>query len=322
MSKVKKSKGKRTKKTKRKRCKRIKDKYTTIKQVQAALRRAGLESSDLVMCVDFTKSNTYNGIETFNGKSLHHLSQDTMNPYEQAISVIGKTLEPFDDDNQIPAYGFGDSTTKDKSVFPFYDNDKRCQGFSDVLNRYRQIVQHVKLLGPTSFAPAINKTIEIVKREQSYHILVIIADGEVTSVKQTKKAIIKASKYPISIIVIGVGDGPWDLMNEFDDKLPKRKFDNFQFVEFNAINRDAEFAMHALMEIPDQYKAIKKLGLLDFPDQSTQVCCICMDYPVDTHQSLMPCGHTVICGNCIQRFVGSPCPICRQSVTGIFKSYS
>ena len=89
MSKVKKSKGKRTKKTKRKRCKRIKDKYTTIKQVQAALRRAGLESSDLVMCVDFTKSNTYNGMETFNGKSLHHLSQDTMNPYEQAISVIG-----------------------------------------------------------------------------------------------------------------------------------------------------------------------------------------------------------------------------------------
>ena len=36
---------------------------------------------------------------------------EIMNPYEIAISIIGKTLEAFDDDHLIPVYGFGMSTT-------------------------------------------------------------------------------------------------------------------------------------------------------------------------------------------------------------------
>eukprot|EP01117_Protostelium_nocturnum_P003084 TRINITY_DN14028_c0_g1_i1.p1 TRINITY_DN14028_c0_g1~~TRINITY_DN14028_c0_g1_i1.p1 ORF type:complete len:278 (+),score=99.87 TRINITY_DN14028_c0_g1_i1:204-1037(+) len=246
--------------------KAIPDQYQTLGEVQEALRRAGLESSNLIIGVDYTKSNEWNGKSTFGGYNLHHLQPGMTNPYQDVIDLIGRTLEPFDDDKLIPVFGFGDVTTTDKSCFPFYP-DRPSNGFREVLQRYNEITPGIVLSGPTNFAPLIREAIEIVKREKAFHILVIIADGQVSNVKDTTAAIVQASNYPISIIMIGVGDGPWELMEKFDDELPQRKFDNFQFVPFSstmmrAENRDITFAVNALQEVPDQYREIVRLGLL------------------------------------------------------------
>jgi E3 ubiquitin-protein ligase RGLG len=50
----------------------------------------------------------WTGQVSFQNKNLHEIGQRP-NPYEEVLSIIGKTLAPFDDDGKIPAYGFGDS---------------------------------------------------------------------------------------------------------------------------------------------------------------------------------------------------------------------
>ena len=128
-------------------------------------------------------------------------------------------------------------------------------------------MKRVILSSPTSFAPIINKSIEIVKKINEFFILFIIADGKLSEENEleTIKAIENASNYSLSIVMIGVGDGPWDTMLKFDNKLLNRKFDNFQFVNFHHVIRnsktnDLKFLLKAFMEIPVQYKIIKKLG--------------------------------------------------------------
>ncbi|BAF24042.1 E3 ubiquitin-protein ligase RGLG2 [Oryza sativa Japonica Group] len=258
------------------------DDYHTLEQVTDALAHAGLESSNLIVGIDFTKSNEWTGRVSFNNQSLHSLGHIS-NPYEQAISIIGQTLSRFDEDNLIPCYGFGDATTHDQKVFSFYPDNKPCDGFEQALDRYREIVPQLRLAGPTSFAPMIETAIGIVDSSGGqYHVLLIIADGQVTrsvdtgngqlspQERETIDAIVKASDYPLSIVLVGVGDGPWDMMRQFDDNIPSRAFDNFQFVNFTEImsrpvpasKKEAEFALSALMEIPEQFKAAINLQLL------------------------------------------------------------
>lgn len=100
----------------------IDDHFTSYSDLQQALRKVGLESSNLIVGVDFTKSNTWNGgIPFYPNDNLHSLAP-VPNLYQKVITMIGRTLEVFDDDKLIPTYGFGDSSTKNQSVFLFITN--------------------------------------------------------------------------------------------------------------------------------------------------------------------------------------------------------
>jgi E3 ubiquitin-protein ligase RGLG len=76
----------------------FRDAYASLPDLQNDLRRAGLESSNLIVGIDATKSNEWEGRVSFGGRCLHHISPNPaeMNPYEQAISILGETLSAFD----------------------------------------------------------------------------------------------------------------------------------------------------------------------------------------------------------------------------------
>ncbi|KAM0008449.1 putative copine [Helianthus debilis subsp. tardiflorus] len=90
--------------------------HDMVSSVTEALAHAGLESSNLILGIDFTKSNEWTGSRSFHRKSLHHIGDD-LNPYEMVISIIGKTLAAFDEDNLIPCYGFGDASNMSEEDF-------------------------------------------------------------------------------------------------------------------------------------------------------------------------------------------------------------
>ncbi|XP_014500419.1 E3 ubiquitin-protein ligase RGLG2 isoform X2 [Vigna radiata var. radiata] len=333
----------------------IVDRYSSIEQVTEALERAGLESCNLIVGIDFTKSNEWTGKKSFNGRSLHHIG-NLLNPYEQAISIIGKTLAAFDEDNLIPCFGFGDASTHDQDIFSFYPDERSCIGFEEVLSRYREIVPHLRLAGPTSFEPIIEMAMTIVEQSGGqYHVLVIITDGQVTKnvgkhgklspqEQKTVDAIVAASKFPLSIIFVGVGDGPFHTMKEFDDNISAHVFGNFEFVNFTEImsknippsRKEASFALSALMEIPSQYKTAIELNLLGCLQASApqrvalplptytsvpcftydnQLCPICLSNAKDM---VFGCGHQTCC-ECGPDL--ESCPMCRSPINTRIKLY-
>ena len=49
-----------------------------------------------------------------------------------------------------------------------------------------------------------------------YHVMLILTDGDIHDTDDTTDIIVELSKYPVSIIIIGVGDEDFETMRYFD----------------------------------------------------------------------------------------------------------
>lgn len=65
-------------------------------------------------------------------------------------------------------------------------------------------------------SPWIHSTLKALIFFQRYHILLILTDGVVTDMADTREAIVRASYQPLSIIIVGVGNADFTDMQILD----------------------------------------------------------------------------------------------------------
>ncbi|NXK55734.1 CPNE8 protein, partial [Chauna torquata] len=71
-----------------------------------------------------------------------------------------------------------------------------CHGIDGVMEAYYRSLKSVQLYGPTNFAPVINHVARYassVKDGSQYFVLLIITDGVISDMAQTKESIVNVS---------------------------------------------------------------------------------------------------------------------------------
>uniref|UniRef100_A0A3B1K931 Copine family member 9 n=1 Tax=Astyanax mexicanus TaxID=7994 RepID=A0A3B1K931_ASTMX len=150
--------------------------------------------------------------------SLHYMSPYQMNAYAMALKAVGEIIQDYDSDKLFPAYGFGAKIPPDGNVshaFPLNSDceNANCVGIEGVLEAYYECLRTVQLYGPTNFAPVINQVADSaadVLDGSQYFVLLMITDGVISDMVQTKEAVVNASSLPMSIIIVGVGPAEFD----------------------------------------------------------------------------------------------------------------
>ncbi|KAK0146794.1 Copine-5 [Merluccius polli] len=252
------------------------------------------------VAIDFTASNGNPSQST----SLHYMNPYQMNAYAMALKAVGEIIQDYDSDKMFPALGFGAKLPPDGRVsheFPLNGNIENpyCNGMEGILDAYHQSLKTVQLYGPTNFAPIVNHVARYAAAVQDgsqYFVLLIITDGVISDMAQTKEAIVNAAKLPMSIIIVGVGQAEFDAMVELDGddirissrgKLAER--DIVQFVPFrdymdrtgNHVLSMARLAKDVLAEIPDQL-------ILYMKSRGIKPCSLPPAYSPDDHAQTTP----------------------------------
>ena len=230
---------------------------------------AGGTALNFSVAVDFTASNG----DPKHPKSLHYRSQTGENQYTTAIKSVGDIIQDYDADKKFPALGFGGKIPPRGEVsHEFFlnmsPNNPNVNGVDGILQAYYSSLQSVTLYGPTNFAPVIKHVAKFANAYQDgrqYFVLLIITDGIITDIEETKLALINASKLPMSVIIVGVGNEDFKQMEALDcDKGLlkaaglKAARDIVQFVELRKfVSKEGQWsreklADHVLFEVPKQ----------------------------------------------------------------------
>uniref|UniRef100_A0A8C3AKF6 Copine-3 n=1 Tax=Cyclopterus lumpus TaxID=8103 RepID=A0A8C3AKF6_CYCLU len=243
---------------------------------------------NFTIAIDFTGSNG----DPSSPQSLHYINPEGYNEYLTAIWAVGNIIQDYDRYMQTVSHEF---------PINFNPANPFCSGIEGVVQAYQQCIPRLKLWGPTNFSPIINHVACFARQAlrqsvaSQYFVLLIITDGVITDMDQTRSAIVEASRLPMSIIIVGVGGADFSEMEflDSDDKLLRSprgdvaSRDIVQFVPFRDFQGNSvALAQSVLAELPDQVASffnshnVKPSTHLHYPSASPcpSFCINCMQW--------------------------------------------
>ena len=235
---------------------------------------------NLEIAIDYTTSNG----DPNDINSYHYINGRTPNDYEKVILDCCSIVSDYDADQLFPVFGFGgippNNRGKVSHIFNInFKEEPEIDGFDQIIPTYKNSLKQIKLSNPCYFAPLLKSVYNRIKENENnpeyidhYFILMILTNGIINDLQETIDILIDCSYIPLSVIIIGIGNGDFANMVKLDgdeellvsSKGETRKRDLVQFVEYNKFKGDIiegkmELKDEVLKEIPRQVEEYYEL---------------------------------------------------------------
>ncbi|KAH7729248.1 Protein CPNA-4 [Aphelenchoides avenae] len=195
------------------------------------------------------------------------------------IRAFGEPMRYFNNSNSYAAFGFGAKVPpqfRESQEFCLnLDTDPYCRGIEGVQSAFKNAFTSVQPINTAHLSHVIYYVSKLAQnafnRSQAgspcYYVLIVITRGVFDDIKETVQAVIFASRAPISIIFVGIGEadltelqrlGTAGMRLNYHGRKPER--DCIQYVSVPKCREEET-------EINDLKALISERGLLNIPHQ-------------------------------------------------------
>ena len=206
------------------------------------------------------------------GTNTHHLVKDETT-FDILMNNFINLLAPYNEDEFFYIYGYGfqfkDNSKEVKNMFPIsQESDRPSVPKKNIKSAYYKFLENIKFNNiKTNLDLIIKQLNEKIKEDiddyevREYNVLLLFANNDITNEKEFYNEIILSSDLPISVVVIGLGKGPFtklenaenNFMKLTDKNGNKAKRNNFKFISFKKQgNNYQKTVKNSLIDIPDQ----------------------------------------------------------------------
>ena len=228
------------------------------------------------LAIDFSETDEIN---------THHLEDGETTVFGNIMNNFMDVLWPYNEDEFFYIYGYGFELKKGNEedsniLFPINrKNESPSIKKDDIISTYSNFLKVINFSkNKTNLDLIIKKFNEKIERDidsyniSDYNILLLFANNEIYDNNEFVNEIILSSNLPISVVIIGLGKGPFtqlenvqkNFMNFEDSNRNKAKRKNFKFISFNKLDKNYQKTVkNSLIGIPNQmieYFSLKNIN--------------------------------------------------------------